>query len=99
MTTSAIPAITPDLIREHGLTPDEYEKIKQLLGGREPTIAELGIFRVMLSEHCSYKSSLLHLKRYCERCHLEVAAPSESARLLDIEGGLAFAFNIPSLNY
>ena len=44
MTTTAIPAITPEMIREHGLTPDEFEKIKQLLGGREPTRTELGIF-------------------------------------------------------
>ena len=51
MTTTAIPSITPELIREHGLTPDEYEKIRQLLGGREPTVTELGIFSVMWSEH------------------------------------------------
>src|ERR1039458_1645399 len=59
MTTSAIVpiAITPEMIREHGLTPEEFEKIKQLLGGREPTRTELGIFSVMWSEHCSYKSS------------------------------------------
>ena len=60
MPTATIPAITPEVIREHGLTPDEFEKIKQLLGGREPTITELGIFSVMWSEHCSYKSSRVH---------------------------------------
>jgi len=51
------------MIREHGLTPEEFEKIRQLLGGREPTRTELGIFSVMWSEHCSYKSSRVHLKR------------------------------------
>src|SRR6266849_6274068 len=65
MTTSAISvtAITPEMIREHGLTAEEFEKIKQLLGGREPTRTELSIFSVMWSEHCSYKSSRVHLKR------------------------------------
>ena len=53
MTTSAIAAITPEMIREHGLTPEEFEKIKHLLDGREPTRTELGIFSVMWSEHCS----------------------------------------------
>jgi phosphoribosylformylglycinamidine synthase subunit PurL len=53
MTTSQTLALTPQLIREHGLTPEEFEKIKQLLGGRAPTITELGIFSVMWSEHCS----------------------------------------------
>ena len=63
MTASATSAITPEIIRQHGLTPEEYEKIKQLLGGREPSVTELGIFSVMWSEHCSYKSSRVHLKR------------------------------------
>ncbi|MGA8313498.1 MAG: hypothetical protein WB755_25975, partial [Terriglobales bacterium] len=63
MNLSATFALTPELIREHGLTPDEFEKIKQLLDGREPTWTELGIFSVMWSEHCSYKSSRIHLKR------------------------------------
>jgi len=63
MTTSPTLAFTPETLRQHGLTLDEYEKIKQLLGGREPTLTELGIFSVMWSEHCSYKSSRVHLKR------------------------------------
>src|SRR5207302_1468971 len=63
MPTSLTSALSPETIRQHGLTPDEYEKIRQLLGGREPTITELGIFSVMWSEHCSYKSSRVHLKR------------------------------------
>jgi phosphoribosylformylglycinamidine synthase subunit PurL len=57
MPTALTFAPTPETIRQHGLTTDEYEKIKQLLGGREPTLTELGIFSVMWSEHCSYKSS------------------------------------------
>jgi Formylglycinamide ribonucleotide amidotransferase linker domain len=56
MTPTATSEITPDLIREHGLTPEECEKVKQLLGGREPTLTELGIFSVMWSEHCSQSS-------------------------------------------
>ncbi|PYX64632.1 MAG: phosphoribosylformylglycinamidine synthase subunit PurL [Acidobacteria bacterium] len=99
MTTSAIPAITPDLIREHGLTPDEYEKIKQLLGGREPTIAELGIFSVMWSEHCSYKSSRVHLKRLPTRSRLVVQGPGENAGIIDIGDGWACAFKIESHNH
>src|SRR5271166_1751601 len=63
MATSLTSAFSPETLRQHGLTPEEYEKIKQLLGGREPTITELGIFSVMWSEHCSYKSSRVHLKR------------------------------------
>jgi len=54
------PAITPDVIKEHGITPEEYERIKASLG-REPSLTELGIFSVMWSEHCSYKSSRVHL--------------------------------------
>ncbi len=99
MTTSAIPAITPDLIRDHGLTPDEYEKIKQLLGGREPTITELGIFSVMWSEHCSYKSSRVHLKRLPTRSRLVVQGPGENAGIIDIGDGWACAFKIESHNH
>ena len=54
--------ITPEIVEQHGLTPDEYEKIKELMG-REPNLTELGVFSVMWSEHCSYKSSRVHLKR------------------------------------
>src|SRR5229473_2760167 len=63
MTTSTTPAFSLETLRQHGLTSDEYQKIKQLLGDREPTLTELGIFSVMWSEHCSYKSSRVHLKR------------------------------------
>ncbi len=99
MTTSAIPVITPEMIREHGLTPDEFEKIKQLLGGREPTRTELGIFSVMWSEHCSYKSSRVHLKRLPTRSKLVLQGPGENAGIIDIGDGWACAFKIESHNH
>ncbi len=101
MTTSAIIpiAITPEMIREHGLTPEEFEKIKHLLGGREPTRTELGIFSVMWSEHCSYKSSRVHLKRLPTRSKLVVQGPGENAGIVDIGEGWACAFKIESHNH
>src|SRR5215813_13204554 len=99
MSAAAPPAITPEVIREHGLTPDEYEKIVQLLGGREPTITELGIFSVMWSEHCSYKSSRVHLKRLPTRSKLVVQGPGENAGIIDIGDGWACAFKIESHNH
>jgi phosphoribosylformylglycinamidine synthase subunit PurL len=101
MTTAAITpiAITPEMIREHGLTPEEFEKIKQLLGGREPTRTELGIFSVMWSEHCSYKSSRVHLKRLPTRSKLVVQGPGENAGIVDIGDGWACAFKIESHNH
>src|SRR5215471_7049247 len=99
MTTSILSAITPEMIREHGITLDEYEKIKQLLGGREPTITELGIFSVMWSEHCSYKSSRVHLKRLPTRSKLVVQGPGENAGIIDIGEGWACAFKIESHNH
>jgi phosphoribosylformylglycinamidine synthase len=99
MTTASTLAITPEIVREHGLTPDEYEKIKQLLGGREPTITELGIFSVMWSEHCSYKSSRVHLKRLPTRSRLVVQGPGENAGIIDIGDAWACAFKIESHNH
>ena len=99
MTIAEIPAITSEVIREHGLTPDEFEKIKQLLGGREPTRTELGIFSVMWSEHCSYKSSRVHLKRLPTRSKLVVQGPGENAGIIDIGEGWACAFKIESHNH
>src|SRR5579864_4993921 len=93
------PAITPELIREHGLTPEEYAKIEQLLGGRAPTLTELGIFSVMWSEHCSYKSSRVHLKRLPTRSKLVVQGPGENAGIIDIGDGWACAFKIESHNH
>jgi phosphoribosylformylglycinamidine synthase II len=99
MTSSPTVGLTPQLIREHGLTPDEFEKIKQLLGGREPTLTELGIFSVMWSEHCSYKSSRVHLKRLPTRSRHVVQGPGENAGIVDIGDGWACAFKIESHNH
>jgi phosphoribosylformylglycinamidine synthase II len=99
MTQPENPAITPELIREHGLTPEEYAKIERLLGGRAPTLTELGIFSVMWSEHCSYKSSRVHLKRLPTRSKLVVQGPGENAGIIDIGDGWACAFKIESHNH
>ncbi len=99
MNTASTPAISPDVIREHGLTPEEYEKLKHLLGDREPTITELGIFSVMWSEHCSYKSSRVHLKRLPTRSRRVVQGPGENAGIIDIGDGWACAFKIESHNH
>jgi phosphoribosylformylglycinamidine synthase II len=99
MTHPQNPALTPELIREHGLTPEEYAKIEQLLGGRAPTLTELGIFSVMWSEHCSYKSSRVHLKRLPTRSKLVVQGPGENAGIIDIGDGWACAFKIESHNH
>jgi phosphoribosylformylglycinamidine synthase len=91
-------AITPDLIAQHQLTPGEYQKIVDILG-REPTYTELGIFSVMWSEHCSYKSSRLHLKKLPTRGKLVVQGPGENAGIIDIGGGFVIAFKIESHNH
>jgi phosphoribosylformylglycinamidine synthase II len=99
MATSLTSAFSPETLRQHGLTLEEYEKIKQLLGGREPTITELGIFSVMWSEHCSYKSSRVHLKRLPTRSKLVLQGPGENAGIIDIGDGWACAFKIESHNH
>ena len=90
--------ITPDLIAQHQLTENEYEKIVQILG-REPSYTELGIFSVMWSEHCSYKSSRVHLKKLPTRGKLVVQGPGENAGIIDIGGGYVIAFKIESHNH
>ena len=99
MATSLTSAFSPETLRQHGLTPEEYEKIKQLLGQREPTLTELGIFSVMWSEHCSYKSSRVHLKRLPTRSKLVLQGPGENAGIIDIGDGWACAFKIESHNH
>ena len=99
MPTSLTSAFSPEIIRQHGLTLDEYEKIKQLLGGREPSLTELGIFSVMWSEHCSYKSSRVHLKRLPTRSKRVLQGPGENAGIIDIGDGWACAFKIESHNH
>ena len=91
-------ALTPDLIAAHQLTPEEYDKIVSLLG-REPTYTELGIFSVMWSEHCSYKSSRLHLKKLPTRSKHVLVGPGENAGIIDIGGDYAIAFKIESHNH
>ena len=93
------PAFSAETIRQHGLTSGEYEKIKQLLGEREPTLTELGIFSVMWSEHCSYKSSRVHLKRLPTRSKRVLQGPGENAGIIDIGDGWACAFKIESHNH
>jgi phosphoribosylformylglycinamidine synthase II len=90
--------ITPELIAQHQLTPAEYQKIVDILG-REPSYTELGIFSVMWSEHCSYKSSRLHLKKLPTRGKLVVQGPGENAGIIDIGGGYVIAFKIESHNH
>ena len=99
MTTSMTSAFPPETLRQHGLTFDEYERIKQLLGQREPTLTELGIFSVMWSEHCSYKSSRVHLKRLPTRSKRVLQGPGENAGIIDIGDGWACAFKIESHNH
>ena len=90
--------VTQEIAVEHGLTAEEYARVKQILG-REPNITELGIFSVMWSEHCSYKSSKVHLKRLPTRGKLVVQGPGENAGVVDIGDGLVAAFKIESHNH
>ena len=90
--------VTPEVAAEHGVTREEYARIQQILG-RDPNITELGIFSVMWSEHCSYKSSKVHLKRLPTRGKLVVQGPGENAGVVDIGGGLVAAFKIESHNH
>src|SRR3982751_4934000 len=82
----------------HGLKPDEYDRIRQLLG-REPNLTELGMFSVMWSEHCSYKSSRVHLKTLPTTGPRVVQGPGENAGAVDIGDGLAAVFKIESHNH
>ncbi len=90
--------VTPQLAAEHGLTPDEYARIQKILG-RDPNFTELGIFSVMWSEHCSYKSSRVHLKRLPTRGTHVVQGPGENAGVVDIGDGLVAVFKIESHNH
>src|SRR5437660_1020440 len=90
--------VTPEIAAEHGVTREEYARIQQILG-RDPNITELGIFSVMWSEHCSYKSSKVHLKRLPTRGKLVVQGPGENAGVVDIGDGLVVAFKIESDNH
>jgi len=90
--------VTPELVKSHGLTDEEYNRILELMG-REPSYTELGIFSVMWSEHCSYKSSRVHLRRLPTKGDCVLQGPGENAGVVDIGGGLAAAFKIESHNH
>jgi len=93
------PAITPELVAKHNLTPDEYAHARQILG-REPSYTELGIFSVMWSEHCSYKNTRPLLKTFPTKSRkILVGAGEENAGIIDIGDGLAIAFKIESHNH
>src|SRR6202451_2625126 len=90
--------VTPQIASEHGLTPEEYARIQKILG-RDPNFTELGIFSVMWSEHCSYKSSRVHLKRLPTEGKYVVQGPGENAGVVDIGDGLCAVFKIESHNH
>jgi phosphoribosylformylglycinamidine synthase II len=98
-TPPADPVVTPELIRQHGLTPEEFQQIKKILG-REPNFTELGIFSVMWSEHCSYKNSKKELKKFPTTSpNVLVKAGEENAGVVDIGDGWAIAFKMESHNH
>src|SRR5690349_24832113 len=95
--------ITPEVVAEHGLNDEEYSRILKALG-REPNLTELGIFSVMWSEHCSYKSSRLHLKKLPTKAPWVIQGPGENAGVIDIgtrDDGTALAciFKMESHNH
>src|SRR3954467_11835473 len=89
--------ITADLIKEHNLSDEEYRRILGILG-REPNLVELGIFSAMWSEHCSYKSSRVHLRKFPTSGPRVIQGPGENAGIVDIGDGLAVAFKMESHN-
>ncbi len=90
--------ISKDVIESHGLTEDEYARILKILG-REPGIVELGIFSVMWSEHCSYKSSRIHLRKFPTKGDRVLQGPGENAGVIDLGDGLAAVFKMESHNH
>src|SRR5881409_2134227 len=98
-TPPADPVVTPELVKQHGLTSEEFERIKKILG-REPNFTELGIFSVMWSEHCSYKNSRRELKKFpTSGANILVKAGEENAGVVDIGDGWAIAFKMESHNH
>ena len=98
-TPQADRVVTPDLVKQHGLTPEEFERIRKILG-REPNFTELGIFSVMWSEHCSYKNSRKELRKFpTTGANVLVKAGEENAGVVDIGDGWAVAFKIESHNH
>ncbi len=95
---AAEPEITDEIVAEHGLSPDEYQRILNALG-RQPNLVELGIFSVMWSEHCSYKSSRIHLKKLPTEAPWVICGPGENAGVIDIGDGQAAIFKMESHNH
>ncbi|HUO99338.1 MAG TPA: phosphoribosylformylglycinamidine synthase subunit PurL [Rhizomicrobium sp.] len=95
---TATKTVTPEVVREHGLSEAEYEKIKSLLG-REPNYVELGVFSVMWSEHCSYKSTRAHLKKLPTKAPWVIQGPGENAGIIDIGDGDVCVFKMESHNH
>ncbi|MCP5402534.1 MAG: phosphoribosylformylglycinamidine synthase subunit PurL [Novosphingobium sp.] len=95
---TAVSGITPEVVEAHGLSPEEYERVLHALG-REPNLVELGIFSVMWSEHCSYKSSKLHLKKLPTEAPWVIQGPGENAGVIDIGDGQAAIFKMESHNH
>ncbi len=93
-----MPAVTPEILQRHNLRPEEYERIEAALG-RAPNLTELGLFSVMWSEHCSYKSSRIHLKTLPTEGPRVLQGPGENAGAVDIGDGLAAVFKIESHNH
>ncbi len=91
-------AVTPQMLAAHSITADEYDRILAALG-RVPSLTELGIYSVMWSEHCSYKSSRVHLKRLPTKSDRVVQGPGENAGIIDVGDGWACAFKIESHNH
>src|SRR5210317_281534 len=90
--------ITPEVVEQHGLSPEEYDNVLHALG-QEPNIVELGIFSVMWSEHCSYKSSRVHLKKFPTKGKHVIQGPGENAGIVDIGEGMAACFKMESHNH
>jgi phosphoribosylformylglycinamidine synthase len=96
--TANEPNITPELVAEHGLKPQEYQRLLDLIG-RPPTFTELGIFSAMWNEHCSYKSSKIHLRTLPTTAPWVIQGPGENAGVIDIGDGLAVVFKMESHNH
>ncbi len=90
--------ITPEIVEQHGFTPEEYERVKEIMG-REPNFTELGVFSVMWSEHCSYKSSRVHLGRLPTEGERVIVPPGENAGVVDIGDDWCVAFKVESHNH
>ncbi|MGA1808845.1 MULTISPECIES: phosphoribosylformylglycinamidine synthase subunit PurL [Sphingobium] len=96
--SSSAPQITPQIVAEHGLSPEEYDRVLKAIG-REPNLTELGIFSVMWSEHCSYKSSKIHLMKLPTKGPQVICGPGENAGVVDIGDGQAAIFKMESHNH